>query len=55
MDDDAFNALELFIHKHRDEFYGFDELNLNSLKGKSVKDRIISWLYFTQRKIRGIK
>lgn len=55
MDDDAFNALELFILKHRDEFCGFDELDLNSIKGKSVKDRIISWLYFTQRKIRCIK
>ena len=55
MDDDAFNALELFIQIHKQEFSGFEELDLNGVRGKSLKDKIISWMYFTQRKLRGIK
>lgn len=55
MDDDAFNALESFIQKHKEEFCGFEELKLNNVHKKSLKDKIISWLYFTQRKLRGIK
>lgn len=55
MNDDAFNSLESFIQKHKEEFFGFDELDLNGVKGKSMKDIVISWLYFTQRKLRGIK
>lgn len=55
MNDDAFNTLETFIQKHKDEFCRFEELDLNNVKGKNIKDRIISWLYFTQRKIRKIK
>ena len=55
MDDDAFNSLESFIQKHKEEFFGFDELDLNGVKGKSMKDKVISWLYFTQRKLRRIK
>lgn len=54
MDEKAFNALELFIQKHKDEFCDFNELDLNSVTEKSLKDKFISWLYFTQRKIRGI-
>ena len=55
MDDDAFNALELFIQIHKQEFSGFEELDLNGVRGKSLKDKIIAWMYFTQRKLRGIK
>ena len=55
MNDDAFNALESFIQKHKEEFFGFDEIDLNGVRGKSMKDKVISWLYFTQRKLRGIK
>lgn len=52
MNDDAFNALESFIQKHKDVFCAFDELDLISLKGKSLKDRIISLLYFANRKLK---
>lgn len=55
MTDADFDSLESFIKLHNSEFCGFDELELNGVKGKSLKDRFISWLYFTQRKLRGIK
>ena len=55
MTDADFDSLESFIKLHNSEFCGFDELELNDLRGKSLKDKFISWLYFTQRKLRGIK
>lgn len=50
-----FDSLESFIKLHNSEFCGFDELELNGVREKSLKDKFISWLYFTQRKLRGIK
>lgn len=55
MTDLDFDALESFIQLHNSEFCGFDELDLNGIRGKSLKDKFISWLYFTQRKFKGIK
>ena len=55
MTDVEFASLESFIKLHNSELCGFDELDLNGVCGKSLKDKFISWLYFTQRKIRGIK
>lgn len=55
MTDTDFDSLESFIKLHNSEFCGFDELDLTGVRGKSLKDRFISRLYFTQRKLRGIK
>ena len=55
MNEAAFDSLESFIQSHKSEFCGFDELELGFVKSKSLKDKFISWLYFTQRKLRGIK
>lgn len=55
MTDTDFDSLESFIRIHNSEFCGFDELDLTGVRGKSLKDKFISWLYFTQRKLRGIK
>lgn len=55
MTDANFDALELFLRHHKKEFIGFDELDLSNLKRKNWLGRLLSWAYFTQRKIRGIK
>lgn len=55
MTDANFDALESFIKLHNSDFCGFDELDLKGVRGKCLKDKFISWLYFTQRKLRGIK
>ena len=55
MTDANFDALELFLRHHKNEFIGFDELDLSNLKRKNWLGRLLSWAYFTQRKIRGIK
>ena len=55
MDDDDFVKLEKFINTYKSEFCGFDEIKLDKLKEKSIVDKILSWLYFTQRKVRRIR
>ena len=55
MTDANFDALESFIKPHNSDFCGFDELDLKGVRGKCLKDKFISWLYFTRRKLRGIK
>lgn len=50
-----FEATEFFLKDHKNEFIGFDELDLSNLKSKNWFGRLLSWGYFTQRKFRGIK
>lgn len=40
---------------HKNEMLGLDELNLNDLKGKDMISRLLSWAYFTRRRLKGIK
>lgn len=55
MSDKDFIALERFIRANKDKFYSFDELKLEGLKDKSLIDKFLSWIYFAQRKLRGIR
>lgn len=55
MNDSDFVATEAFLEAHKNEMIGFDELNLNKLKGKNVMSRLLSWAYFTRRRLKGIK
>ncbi len=55
MTEENFIQTESFIKENEASFIDFDELCLNGLKGKDLFSRFLSWLYFTQRKIRGIK
>ena len=55
MTDENFEAAEYFLKEHSGEFIGFNELNLTNLKGKSIMGKMLSWAYFTQRRLRGIK
>lgn len=50
-----FEATENFLKIHKDEFIGFDEIDLSNLRNKSLLGRFLSCAYFTQRKLRGIK
>lgn len=52
MKDADFDILESFIKIHDSEFCGFDELDLNRVKGKCLIDKFISWLYFANRKLK---
>lgn len=55
MTDANFDATESFLKDHESEFIGFDELELSNLEDKDCLGRLLSWAYFAQRKIRGIR
>lgn len=55
MAEEDFVATEKFVKAHQNEMIGFDELELTDLKGKSLFSRLLSWAYFTRRRLKGIK
>lgn len=55
MTDSDFDATERFLTLHNKEIIGFDELNIVNLKGKNLMSHILSWIYFTRRRLKGIK
>lgn len=55
MNDAQFKAVEDFLRIHKDEFISFSDLDLTNLKGKTLMDKILSWVYFTMRKLKGLK
>ena len=55
MSDENFLATEDFLKAHKSEFISFSDLDLSNLKGKSIIDILLSWAYFTRRKLKGIK
>lgn len=52
MKEEDFIATEKFLQVHKEEMLGFDELNLTKLRGKNWISRLLSWAYFTRRKIK---
>lgn len=55
MKEDDFVATERFLKSHKDEMLGFEDLNLIDLKGKNLISRLLSWVYFTRRRLKGIR
>ena len=55
MSDENFVATEKFIQTHKEQFVSFDQLDFSSVKQKDWFSKLLSWAYFTQRKIRGIQ
>lgn len=55
MNDVQFQAVEEFLKLHKNEFIAFSDLDLENLRERSIKDKLLSWAYFTSRKLRGIK
>lgn len=55
MSDAAFQKLEAFIKQYRQQFIAFPDINLEKFGKKTVTDRLLSWMFFTYRKIRGFK
>lgn len=55
MTDNEIKEFDLFIQNNRQCFYSWNDLELSGLSRKSIKSKLISWLYFTYRKFRGLK
>lgn len=54
MDNSQLAHFELFIKDNKDKFISFSEIDLSNITHKTILDRIISYLYFAQRRIRKI-
>ena len=55
MTDENFVTTEKFLKEHKDEFISFYDLDLNNIKKKDFLGRLLSWVYFTRRTLKGIK
>ena len=55
MSDVAYQNLELFLKKYNSQFICFDNIDLSLYGGKLIMDKMISWAFFTMRKLRGLK
>lgn len=55
MRDANFEATERFLKVHKDDFVGFDDLEFEDLRRKDIFDCLLSWAYFTQRKLKGVR
>lgn len=55
MKEEDFAATERFLQAHNEEMIGFDDLNLTKLKGKNLMSRLLSWVYFTRRRLKETK
>lgn len=55
MKEEDFAATERFLKAHNEEMIGFDDLNLTKLKGKNLMSRLLSWVYFTRRRLKETK
>jgi len=55
MSDDNFASTDSFIMSHKEQFVSFDQLKLSNLKEKDFVGRVLSFVYFNYRKIRGVK
>lgn len=55
MSDIAFRNLESFLNKYKSHFIGFCDIDLSKFDGKSLADKMLSWFFFTTRKVRGLK
>ena len=55
MNNVQFEAVEDFLKTHKDEFVTFSDIDLTNLSGKTLLDKLLSWAYFTMRKLKGLK
>ena len=55
MKEEDFLATERFLQAHKEEMLGFDKLDLSKLKSKNLMSRLLSWVYFTRRILKGTK
>lgn len=54
MSDVAFEALENFLKTYRKQFVGFDDIDLQRYGSKKMVDKLLSWAFFTYRRLRGL-
>lgn len=53
MDNTAFDIFECFIKTHVKKFISFSDIDTSKIGKKSIVDRLLSFTYFTMRRIKG--
>lgn len=54
MNDAAFQNLETFLQKYQKHFTSFDEIELKDYESKGIINRLMSWAFFSIRRLRGL-
>jgi predicted deacetylase len=55
MTDASYGALESFLQQYSNSFTDFESVCRTQYANKAILDKFISWLFFTQRKLRGLR
>ena len=55
MRDVNIEATESFIQRHHQKFISFEDIDLNDTVQKSIFDKMMSWIFFNYRKMKGLK
>lgn len=55
MMEEHFEATEKFLKAHKNEMLSFDELDTTNLRGKNLISHLLSWVYFTWRRLNRTK
>lgn len=55
MNEVAFRRVDVFLSNHCDEFISFEDVDVEHIGSKILFDRILSWGYFTMRRIKRLK
>ena len=51
----AFQSLQRFLADNKDRFVSFNDIDMTLYRKKKVFDRLLSWSFFTYRKLRGLR
>ena len=55
MREENFETIETFLRRHKKEFIGFSDIDTLNIGKKNLFSKVLSLMYFSQRKLRGIK
>lgn len=53
MDEKQFERLDAFLNEHKNDFISFNDIPLNNIGPKTVFDRLLSFCYFSLRRLKG--
>lgn len=55
MKDKDFNALDMFLSLYKEYFISFSDLDLSKVESLGLVDRLVRYVFFALRKLRGLK
>lgn len=55
MSEETIEKTALFVQTHHEEFLSFDSVRMDNIGEKTIFDRMLTYVFFTSRKIRGLR